>query len=379
MTILHTLILILATCVPFQDGSGNIQCSRTASSACYPKIVNNGTNVPHTPVSQISFQFSFSIQRSVTNTQYVFIFVEDTPLLFFTESYLPYRKSGMDGLSSMGRIITRFLFLIGYLRILISKWIISYFKIKLIEQGICHVKPAARSIARKASRNLCAIRRISSMHITVSFLLLLLLCGDVHPNPGPVLQGSTRHPDRQLLIASSWNVRTLVESKRTPIRPTAIVSRELERYGIDIAALSETRILGDSVIKEVSGGYTFFLKGRPDGDKHYHGVGFAIRTSLVKHLEGKFPVGINERLMTMCLPLKGNTLHIISAYAPTLPQSEESKDSFYATLNDAINTVPSSHKLLLLGDFNARVGTDHESWESILGRHGVGNENSNGT
>ena len=177
----------------------------------------------------------------------------------------------------------------------------------------------------------------------------------------------------------AWNVRTLLESRRTPIRPTAIIARELARYNIDIAALSETRILGDSVIEEVGGGYTFFLKGKPEGDKHYHGVGFAVRTSLVKHLEGKLPIGINERLMTMSFPLEGSTLSIISAYAPTLPQSDEIKDSFYDSLGNAIDKVPASHKLLVLGDFNARVGTDHTSWENTIGSHGVGNVNSNGT
>ena len=61
------------------------------------------------------------------------------------------------------------------------------------------------------------------------------------------------------------------------------------------------------------------------------------------------------------------------------PQSDEIKDSFYDNLNEAINKVPSSHKLLVMGDFNARVGSDHVSWENIIGTHGLGNENSNGT
>ena len=82
--------------------------------------------------------------------------------------------------------------------------------------------------------------------------------------------------------------------------------------------------------------------------------------------------------MTMSFPLEGSTLSIISAYAPTLAQSDEVKDRFYGDLSDAIDEVPASHKLLVLGDFNARVGTDHTSWENVIGRHGVGNENSNG-
>ena len=103
-------------------------------------------------------------------------------------------------------------------------------------------------------------------------LIFLLLCGDVHPNPGPTLPHSRRHPDSQFINAASWNVRTLMESKRSAARPSAIVSRELARSDIDIAALSETRILGDSEFKEPLGGYTFYLKGKPKGDKYYHGT-----------------------------------------------------------------------------------------------------------
>ena len=210
-------------------------------------------------------------------------------------------------------------------------------------------------------------------------LALLLLCGDVHPHPGPVLPYSSRHPGAQLLVVASWNVRTLLDSKRSACRPTAIVAQELSRYKIDIAALSETRVLGESVITEVGGGYTFFLKRKPEGDKCHHGVGFAVRTALVNHLQGEHPVGINERLMTMCFPLEGSTLSLISAYAPTLAQTDETKECFYGALKDAIAAVPTSHKLLVMGDFNARVGTDNSSWENIIGKHGVGNENSNGT
>ena len=45
-----------------------------------------------------------------------------------------------------------------------------------------------------------------------------------------------------------------------------------------------------------------------------------------------------------------------------------------------IPTHPASRtdKLILLGDFNARVGTDHQTLEGVIGPEGVGKGNSNG-
>ena len=46
-----------------------------------------------------------------------------------------------------------------------------------------------------------------------------------------------------------------------PQRRTALVGRELGRYDIQIAALSETRFADVGEIKEVGAGYTFFSSG----------------------------------------------------------------------------------------------------------------------
>ena len=47
-----------------------------------------------------------------------------------------------------------------------------------------------------------------------------------------------------------------------PQRRTALVGRELGRYGIEIAALSETHFAEIREIKKVGAGYTFFWSGR---------------------------------------------------------------------------------------------------------------------
>ena len=83
--------------------------------------------------------------------------------------------------------------------------------------------------------------------------------------------------------------------------------------------------------------------------------------------------------MHMRLPLRGKSfLTLISAYAPTMTNSDEEKERFYGDLDKTIASVPSSDKLLIMGDFNARVGRDNVTWQKGLGSHGVGKENSNG-
>ncbi|KAL8595464.1 hypothetical protein ACOMHN_024163 [Nucella lapillus] len=57
---------------------------------------------------------------------------------------------------------------------------------------------------------------------------------------------------------------------------------------------------------------------------------------------------------------------------------DEIKDGFYEELDSLMASDPQSEKLITLGDFNARVGTDHQAWDRIIGKHGVGKCNSNG-
>ena len=91
------------------------------------------------------------------------------------------------------------------------------------------------------------------------------------------------------------------------------------------------------------------------------------------------PVAINERLMKLRLPISNNRhVTIISSYAPTLTSSEETIEQFYSILSQTLSDISASDKILLLGDFNARVGNDHQSWEGILGMHGLGKSPNNG-
>ncbi|VDL95030.1 unnamed protein product [Schistocephalus solidus] len=63
---------------------------------------------------------------------------------------------------------------------------------------------------------------------------------------------------------------------------------------------------------------------------------------------------------------------IIDAYAPPMTSSDVKNDKFYEDLHALLATVPKAVKLIVFGDFNARVGTDHAVWQGVLGPHGLG-------
>ena len=181
------------------------------------------------------------------------------------------------------------------------------------------------------------------------------------------------------LNISCWNVRTLIDNPESssPARRTALICKELDRYNVDIAALSETRLADDGQIQEIASGYTIFWKGRASRERREAGVGFAIRSNIVSKLH-ELPRGINDRLMTLRPHLHGNRhATIISAWAPTLVSDEEEEQRFYDNLRDILQAVPKGDKIVLTGDFNARVGKDWQTWDS-LERHGVGSMNGNG-
>ncbi|XP_014787911.1 uncharacterized protein LOC106881903 [Octopus bimaculoides] len=61
-----------------------------------------------------------------------------------------------------------------------------------------------------------------------------------------------------------------------------------------------------------------------------------------------------------------------------LSTAEETKDQFYKDFNCVIRNIPTNENIYLLGDFNARMRSDHNSWPICVGHFGIGNMNDNG-
>ncbi|KAK2183335.1 hypothetical protein NP493_315g03058 [Ridgeia piscesae] len=91
------------------------------------------------------------------------------------------------------------------------------------------------------------------------------------------------------------------------------------------------------------------------------------------------PRPVSDRIMTMRLPLsKDNFATIISVCAPTMTNPNENKEAFYNQLASVRSGIRCTDKLLLIEDFNARVGRDNDKWPLVMGKHGIEKCNSNG-
>ncbi len=203
------------------------------------------------------------------------------------------------------------------------------------------------------------------------------------------------------LCFGSWNVRSLVE--REGGIATACVSgrvvedkkchrvvAELRRLGVAAAGLQETHWFGCEMY-DVDG-FTVLSSGRPfpdDGASRLRGEGVAIvlndvATSAWK-AGGCVWKAVDSRLVSARLKFSqrdgsAKWITLLCAYAPTFSASRSCKDTFFSHLQDMLLEVPSSDQCILVGDFNARVGSGvrGDLWDGVRGCHGYGSVNPAG-
>ena len=103
-------------------------------------------------------------------------------------------------------------------------------------------------------------------------------------------------------------------------------------------------------------------------------MGFVIKKDIVTKLT-EMPRPVSDIIMSL---RKDNFAIIISVYAATVTNPDENKEAFYNQLASVLSGISRTDKLLLIGDYIARIGRENDKCRLVMGKHGIWKCNSNG-
>ena len=107
------------------------------------------------------------------------------------------------------------------------------------------------------------------------------------------------------------------------------------------------------------------------------GVAIYLRGKLTNALMGYNPM--SDRILRVRLKGTAQNITIIQVYAPTSALPEEERENFYDILQTEIDNTDKSDQLLVMGDFNSKVGRIVDSNEKgVVGNFGLGERNDCG-
>lgn len=162
----------------------------------------------------------------------------------------------------------------------------------------------------------------------------------------------------------TYNVRSLSSTERY-----LQLTHALENIDFDILGLSEVKRFGCNIEE-----YQDYILCYIGESKGLHGVGFLIKKKH-KHKLHNF-TGISERVALLQLKIEEHIISIIQAYAPTETSQEEELQQFYHDLDRALHLADG--KLIVMGDFNAKIGYPKIEESLCMGNFGYGQRNKRG-
>ena len=163
---------------------------------------------------------------------------------------------------------------------------------------------------------------------------------------------------RNDITIGTWNVRTLRAAGKLKE-----LTHKMERYRWNLLGLAEMRwkSFGETSTEE---GHKVYFSGKKD--KHEQGVGFLVHKDIVNTVMGCRP--ISSRLITIRLKATPFNMTVIQVYAPTSDYDDSEVEDFYGQLQEVIEETPKKDNLIVLGDWNAKVGKDAQNnWQDTCG------------
>ena len=162
----------------------------------------------------------------------------------------------------------------------------------------------------------------------------------------------------------TWNVRSMNQGK------LEVVKQEIARANVDILGISELKWIG---------------MGEFNSDDHYiyycgpeslrrNGVAIMVNRRVRNAILGCNLK--NDRMISVHFQGKPFNVSVIQAYAPTSNTEEAEVEWFYEDLQDLLEPTPNKDVFFIIGDWNAKIGS--QETPGVIGKFGLGVQNEAG-
>jgi endonuclease/exonuclease/phosphatase family metal-dependent hydrolase len=185
--------------------------------------------------------------------------------------------------------------------------------------------------------------------------------------PPKTTKAKKRKNRRNYTRIACWNITSWTKRDQEVIQ-------ELDRHRIDICGIAETKKKGKGSARYNN--YILIYSGKCRSERAHSGVGILLNEKYEHTIKDDIDY-VSDRILRVTLSINNTSVHLISIYAPDICKPREETEEFYNKLQDTIEHLPSSDKVIILGDFNARIGK-HEIQgikqrfnEDVLNENGV--------
>ena len=146
-----------------------------------------------------------------------------------------------------------------------------------------------------------------------------------------------------------------------------IVQKEMKRLDVDVLGISEMKWTGSEHFRSANN--TVMYSGHNTNRKN--GVGMIIKNQVSKSLIGYKEV--NDRIIYIRVKAHLVNITCVQVYAPTTSADTADIEDFYRNLHLALNEMPRKYVLILMGDWNSKIGKREKP--GTVGRYGLGSRN----
>ena len=167
------------------------------------------------------------------------------------------------------------------------------------------------------------------------------------------------------LLVGNWNILTVTGKELELVE-------KAKRYYLDIIGVSSTKRRGSGTV-DLDGGWKLFYCGSDPSMTVQAGVGILTSPWLSDCVSDWIP--LRSRVCILKLKVLDWSLCLLQVYAPNVTSEYQ---AFVDEVNDALLRVSPTESTILIGDFNAHVGADTDTWKGVMAKHGVTRLNENG-